>query len=131
MSAETAPWPSDEGLRALAAIAGSRPPVAGATAEVTVDITTGRTGHHTYHWSYRDGVPGAGGTGATAEADLALSISSDDAAAVVRGEVEPSVAFMRGRLKASGDGTLVLEWLASTAGDGYETWRTQAQAALG
>ena len=55
-----------------------------------------------YHWSYRDGVPGDGGVGGVADADLALTITRADAGAVASGEVEPSVAFMRGRLKATG-----------------------------
>jgi hypothetical protein len=36
--------------------------------------------------------------------------------------VEPSVAYMRGRLKAAGDGALLLAFLESTAGDGREAW---------
>ena len=60
--------------------------------------------------------------GAIADADLMLTIARDDAQAVASGEVEPSVAYMRGRLKASGDGALLLGLLASTATESYRDW---------
>jgi hypothetical protein len=42
---------------------------------------------------------------------------------VVSGTVEPSVAFMRGRLKAAGHGGLLLGFLESTRSDAFQTWR--------
>jgi len=49
---------------------------------------------------------------------LALSLSPTDAALVKEGKLAPSVAFMQGRLKTSGDNALllrVLEWTATPA----------------
>jgi hypothetical protein len=123
-------WASDEWAQELTALAESRPPVAGATSTISVAITGGKAGDATYHWSYRDGVPVAGATGAAVDADLALTISNVDAQTIVAGEVEPSVAYMRGRLKATGDGALLLGWLASTATDEYQEWRRHVQSAL-
>jgi hypothetical protein len=91
-----------------------------------VAITGGPGGEVSYHWSYRDGAPGDGGIGAVADADLSLSIGHGDARAVATGEVEPSVAYMRGRLKASGDGALLLGFLASTGTDAYREWHQRA-----
>jgi hypothetical protein len=118
-----AEWLSDDWLQEVADQAGARPPVAGANGTVSLAITTGRRDEVSYHWSYRDGVPGQGGVGAVPTADLTLTIVRDDALAVASGEVEPSVAYMRGRLKASGDGALLLGLLASTATDSYRDWR--------
>lgn len=59
--------------------------------------------------------------GSVDDADITLSIGYDDAAAVVRGELDLSVAFMQGRLKADGDmGALlgVLPSAESAAGAG-------------
>ena len=117
-----AEWLSEEWLKEVADQAGTRPPVAGANGTVSLAITTGRRDEVSYHWSYRDGVPGEGGVGAIADADLMLTIARDDAQAVASGEVEPSVAYMRGRLKASGDGALLLGLLASTATESYCDW---------
>ncbi len=63
--------------------------------------------------------------GAAPDADLTLQIGRADAQAVATGQVEPSVAYMRGRLKATGDGALLLGLLASTATDGYQEWRRE------
>jgi hypothetical protein len=72
-------------------------------------------------WRYEDGTP-AFATG-DAEADLALTMVADDAAAVLSGQVSPSVAYMRGRLKASGDGALLLAFLRSTTDGQFAEWR--------
>jgi hypothetical protein len=124
-------WLSEDGLKELAALAGSRPPVPGATGTVSVTIAGAPGGDAAYHWSYRDGTPGDGGIGPAAQADLALSIAAADAETVATGAVEPSVAYMRGRLKATGDGALLLGVLASTATGRYEEWRRQAVRVLG
>jgi len=67
-------------------------------------------------WS-ADG-PGLVSTGCEGEPELTLTLSTDDARSVKDGRLEPSVAFMQGRLKTSGDNALllrVLNWSASPA----------------
>ncbi len=80
------------------------------------------------HWTYRQGRVITGGTGPGDSPVLALSLGAVDAAEVLSGRVEPSVAFMRGRLKAAGEGSVLLAFLASTATDAFEKWRAQAEA---
>ncbi len=73
-----------------------------------------------YHWSYREGVPGDGGVGGgRRRRPGADDRSGPTPGRSPTGEMEPSVAFMRGRLKATGDGGLLLGLLASTATDSY------------
>jgi hypothetical protein len=115
----------------MADLAASRPPIAEANGTVSVAITRGRSGDAAYHWSYREGVPGDGGVGAALDSDLVLTIADVDARPVATGAVEPSVAYMRGRLKAAGDGALLLGWLASMARDGSAEWRARAVARAG
>lgn len=124
-------WLSEEWLKETAGLASSRPPVPGANGTVSVAITRGRTGEAAYHWTYRAGVPGDGDVGARADADLILTIADADARLVATGAVEPSVAYMRGRLKAAGDGALLLAWLASTATEGYGEWRARSVTQAG
>jgi hypothetical protein len=119
-------WLSEEWVKELASLAEARPPVPGATGTISVAITGGPGGDVLYHWSYRDGVPGAGGIGAAADADLSLIIGEADARTVASGDMEPSVAYMRGRLKASGDNALLLGLLASTGTESYREWRGRA-----
>ena len=62
--------------------------------------------------------PAAGLGGLEGEADLTLTLSPDDARSVKDGRLDPSVAFMQGRLKTSGDNALllsVLKWTATPA----------------
>lgn len=125
-----AEWLSEDWLKEIAARADARPILACASGTVSLAITSGR-GRDVgvgYHWEYRDGVPGGGGVGVLADADLVLTVARDDAWTVLTGEVEPSVAFMRGRLKATGDGGLLLELLESTTAGGYRDWRQRAQS---
>ena len=121
-------WLSDEWLKELVASTSARPQVAGANGTVSMVITAGPAGEVSYHWSYRDGVPGDGGIGSAPDANLTLTIGRADAEAVAKGDVEPSVAYMRGRLKAAGDGGLLLGLLASTATKAYRDWRQHIAA---
>jgi hypothetical protein len=64
-------------------------------------------------WS-ADG-PGPVTTGCEGEPDLTLTLGTDDARSVRDGRLEPSAAFMQGRLKTSGDNALLLRVLSWTA----------------
>jgi putative sterol carrier protein len=50
--------------------------------------------------------------GPATAADVTLTITEEDARAMLSGELDPSVAFMRGTLKTSGDPGLLLRLLA-------------------
>jgi hypothetical protein len=69
----------------------------------------------TAQWScqWSDDGPGVVSIGSVGEPDLTLTLSPDDARSVKDGRLGPSVAFMQGRLKTSGDNALlfsVLKW---------------------
>jgi hypothetical protein len=79
------------------------PPVA-----VAVTVTGGPGGDATYlrHWWPAGDEP---------ERQLAVTLPAAEAWAILAGELSPSVAFMRGRLKTSGDPGAVLDALAASA----------------
>jgi putative sterol carrier protein len=83
-----------------------------------------------FHWRYHEGKPVDGAAGVDADADLVLLIAGDDAVDLLSGQVEPSVSFMRGRLKASGDGGLLLGFLRATTDAKFESWRRTIGAHL-
>jgi SCP-2 sterol transfer family len=122
-----AEWLSEEWLQDMAALADARPPLPAASGTVSLAITAGRGREVGYHWHYRKGVPGGGSVGVAADADVVLTMARDDAWSVLTGEMEPSVAFMRGRLKATGDGGLLLAVLESTSTGAYREWRQRVQ----
>ncbi len=59
-----------------------------------------------------DGVVVEAASGALAAPDVTLTATSADAATMAAGELDPSVAFMQGRMKTAGDPGLLLELLA-------------------
>ena len=83
-----------------------------------------------FHWRYTDGKALDGAPGVDAGADLVLLVAGADAVDLLSGQVEPSVSFMRGRLKASGDGALLLGFLRSTTDDRFKAWRKKVAADL-
>ncbi len=56
------------------------------------------------------------------DAEVTFSLSEADGAEIVAGRLSPSVAFMQGRLKTSGDPGLVLDLLAATASPAFGEW---------
>lgn len=114
---------SSEWAEAAAPLTGRLPGIPGLNGgTVSLAVSGGKRQEAGIHWSYRDGKPLPGEAGVDAQADLVLLLASDDAIDVIRGDVEPSVSFMRGRLKASGDGALLLRFLESTTQAGFGEW---------
>jgi SCP-2 sterol transfer family len=118
-----ASWLSQEWADEAAGLASQLPPIPGASGSISFTVSAGSRKEVHFHWPYREGVAGEGASGPQADADLVLTLAGPDAVEVLSGRVEPSVAFMRGRLKAAGDGGLLLGFLESTRSDAFETWR--------
>lgn len=75
--------------------------------------------------------PGPVSVGCPGEPDLSLTLSPTDAEMVRQGVLAPSVAFMQGRLKTSGDNGLLLSVLAWSATVAFvpalASWSSAAQ----
>ena len=76
-----------------------------------------------FHWSYEAGKPVGGGAGLDPEAQLSLRADARDAGEILAKQVRPEVAFMRGRLKATGQGDLLLALLRSCSDRRFDQWR--------
>ncbi len=124
-----ADWLSPEWAEEAAALCHLLPEAPGADATVTLSLASAPRREVCFHWRYEKGRVTGWGAGPVGDAELALSLAAADAADVLAGRVEPSVAFMRGRLKATGDGAVLLAFLESTTVAAFEGWR-QAVAAL-
>jgi SCP-2 sterol transfer family len=116
-------WLTQEWADEAARLTSDLPPVPGASGTISLTVSGGSRKEVHFHWAYRDGVAVDGATGPRSDADLVLTLAGSDAVEVLSGAVEPSVAFMRGRLKAAGDGGLLLGFLESTRSDTFEAWR--------
>ncbi|MGC8511565.1 MAG: SCP2 sterol-binding domain-containing protein [Acidimicrobiales bacterium] len=98
------------------------PDAPGANGTVTFAVALAPRREASIFWTYRDGKPCEGGAGSPPGSDLTLSVDASDAGKIFSGLLQPSVAFMRGRLKASGDDALTLAFLRSTVDPGFSRW---------
>jgi hypothetical protein len=67
--------------------------------------------------------------GGRGDEEVTLTLVLDDAVAIQRGDLQPSVAFMQGRMKTAGDPGKVLDILACTARPGFARLRDEVAAA--
>jgi hypothetical protein len=114
---------SDEWIAALEGTGAAPGPSA------TVQVVVGGTpaGDVKFHLAVIDGVVTAATPGNNSKADVSLTIPHAEAQAMLAGELDPNVAFMRGRMKTAGDPGLLLDLLSAT--NGYTAWRASVLAA--
>ena len=107
------------------------PDAPGTSGAVNLSVALAPRREVAIHWRYEDGHVVGGGAGAAPDPALSLTIARADAAEMLSGRVEPSVAFMRGRLKASGQGEALLAFLRSTTSEAYDRWRSRVEQLSG
>ena len=99
------------------------------TGTVQVDVTGGPDGDLAVHATF-DGGRLAGVDAVAADQPAAtVTLTAEDGRAVCAGELDPSVAFMQGRLKVTGDMGLVLDLLALSATAAARACRERLAAA--
>lgn len=92
---------------------------------VTVTVTGGPDGDARYQRHWRPAPEATSRARLAPEAtsaeprEVALALAAPDARAILAGDLSPSVAFMRGRMKTSGDPGAVLDLLAATADERF------------
>ncbi len=82
---------------------------------VQVDVTGAPDGDLSMRAVFDGGRVADAGPGAADGPDATLTLTWKDALAVLTGDLDPSVAFMQGRMKVAGDMGLVLDLLALAA----------------
>ena len=87
----------------------------GPTGTLQVVVTGAPDGDGKFHAGVDDGVVVEAGLGTIAAPDVTFTAGYGDADAMAAGQLDPSVAFMQGRLKTAGDPGLVLDLLARAA----------------
>ncbi len=78
------------------------PLVPGLSGRLQCEISGGPQRVLAGYWVLDDGRMVDGGPGLTDDPDVTMTIGWDDALAVQRGDLDPNVAFMQGRLKVAG-----------------------------
>lgn len=92
------------------------------TATVALQVTGGSGGDRVVVGRWVDGRPVEPPDADGAAADVTFVLPEPEAAEIVAGLLSPSVAYMQGRLKTSGDPGLVLDVLAATATPELGRW---------
>ncbi len=93
-----------------------------------VDVTGAPDGDRTAHARFGGGRLTDVGPGAGEGPDATVTLTFEDARAVLGGDLDPSVAFMQGRMKVAGDMGLVLDVLALAATDAARGCRERIAA---
>ena len=127
-------WLGDDWASGAAGATGLLPQAPGSSGTVSFAVSEGsgkKRREAGFHWRYDNGKAIDGAAGVDADADLVLLLAGDDAVELLSGRVEPSVAFMRGRLKASGDEGLLFRFLRSTTDSRFGAWREKVAALAG
>lgn len=113
----TAAW-----LHRAAELGAGLPARSGLTGTVAVVVTGTGAGDVTVGLGWEDGRVVSAAAGAPAAPDLTLTVTATEGKQMLAGELEPSVAFMRGRLKTAGDPGLVIGVLGATQGAPWRQW---------
>jgi len=108
-------WLSTEWFDRALNEASGLPERPGVSGRVQQHITGGPEGDVSCYWVLEDGHLTSAAVGTADPADLTLTMSWDDAAAVQSGSLDPSVAFMQGRMKVAGSMEMALALLPITA----------------
>ena len=104
-------WLSDEWFARVLSLGADLPERPGLTGRIQLLITGGPDGDVPCAWVLEDGRPTSWAVGSLDAPDVILTLSWSDAAAVQAGTLDPSVAFMQGRMKVTGSMALTLELL--------------------
>lgn len=111
-------WLSDEWFDLTRAMVADQPGCPGLSGRIQYQVTGGRDGDVWYYWILDDGHIRAGGSGVLEDPDVTVTTAWADAAAIHRGDLDPSVAFMQGRMKVAGSMRTVMALLPKTSTGG-------------
>ena len=107
-------WLSTEWFAKALALASEMPERPGLSAHIRQQITGGPEGEVSCSWVLVDGRPTSAALGSVDSSDLTVTMTWADAAAIQAGSLDPSVAFMQGRMKVAGSMEVTLALLPAT-----------------
>jgi predicted lipid carrier protein YhbT len=116
-------WLTAEWFDETRAMAGDQPEHPGLTARIQYEVTGGPDGEVSYFWELRDGRLESSALGTVDQPDVTLTTGWNDAVAMQRGEMDPNVAFMQGRMKVAGSMGVMMALLPVTNTPEYKGLR--------
>jgi hypothetical protein len=113
-------WLSEEWFDRTRTLASELPAHPGVTGRIQQQIAGGPEGEVSCYWVLEEGRPTSAGLGVVDAPDVTVTLSWSDAAAIQSGGLDPSAAFMQGRMKVAGSMGLVMavlrRWRVSECG---------------
>ncbi len=116
-------WLTDEWFEETRALAATQPKRPGLSARMQFIVTGGADGEVRYYWVLEDGLLSQSGVGDVDDADVTLTTARSDAMAIAKGDLDPNVAFMQGRMKVSGAMGIMMRLLPATNTPEYQELR--------
>jgi SCP-2 sterol transfer family protein len=101
---------------------------AGVSARIQCEISGGPEGSFSCYWVLEDGHLTDLAPGAVATPNVTLTLVWDDALAMHRGNLDPNVAFMQGRMKVAGSMAVMIGLLPLARTDAYRDVRRRVAA---
>ncbi len=123
-----AKWLSAEWFSQTRALTAGQPDRPGLTARIQYEITGGPDGDVAYYLVLEDGKLLDSAAGTVESPDVTVTLAWDDAVAVHKGELDPNVAFMQGRMKVAGSMGVMMALLPATNTPEYQDLRRRIAA---
>jgi hypothetical protein len=105
-----------------------QPPRAAASGRVQVVVSGGPDGDVKGSFTVEEGRIVGAAVGDLPDAELTMTLDYATAVEIQQGALDPSVAFMQGRSKTTGDTGLLLQLLPVTRTDGYQAFQEKLRA---
>jgi putative sterol carrier protein len=105
---------SQEWLDEFVKLAADQPTRPGATVKIQYKVTGGPNGDIDYYWIIDEGKFLDAKLGTVDGADFTMTSTYEDTAKTQRGELEPTAAFMQGKIKVSGNMAKMMSLLPIT-----------------
>jgi predicted lipid carrier protein YhbT len=116
-------WLSPDWFEETLTLVGDQEVLPGLSTRIEAELTGGPEGDVKCYWTVEDGRLEATAVGTIEGPDVTLTMSWKDAASLCRGELDPSVAFMQGRLKVAGSMGVMIAILTAMSTPEYRGLR--------
>ena len=105
---------SQEWLDQFRTLSPDQPTRPGASVTMQYHVTGGPDGDLEYYWVLDEGRLAEAKVGAHPSPEFTMNLTYDDAAKVQKGEMDPSAAFMQGKMKVTGNMAKLMSLLPLT-----------------